>query len=107
GYAGLLSGLPEDIIQAHFASTKIPGIVSAPRTETLEDRDVVALEPSGFVKILYRKSSPHNAIFATDRCNSLCLMCSQPPKDVDDSERIHEHLRLVDLIDPDTKELGI
>ena len=34
-------------------------------------------------------------------------MCSQPPKPVDDRHRIAEHLRLVELIDPSTPELGI
>ena len=34
-------------------------------------------------------------------------MCSQPPRDVDDGGRIVEHLRLIDLIDPETRELGI
>jgi len=34
-------------------------------------------------------------------------MCSQPPREIDDFDRIQEHLRLIDLIDPETKELGI
>jgi His-Xaa-Ser system radical SAM maturase HxsC len=34
-------------------------------------------------------------------------MCSQPPKSIDDSHRLAEHLRLIGLIDPSTKELGI
>jgi His-Xaa-Ser system radical SAM maturase HxsC len=34
-------------------------------------------------------------------------MCSQPPKVQDDFDRIHEHLRLIELIDPETKEIGI
>jgi His-Xaa-Ser system radical SAM maturase HxsC len=43
----------------------------------------------------------------TDQCNSFCLMCSQPPKKIDDRERMAEHLRLIDLMDPHTHELGI
>jgi His-Xaa-Ser system radical SAM maturase HxsC len=34
-------------------------------------------------------------------------MCSQPPKPINDFHRFEEHLRLIDLIDPDTRELGI
>lgn len=34
-------------------------------------------------------------------------MCSQPPKDIDDSDRIAEHLRLIELIDPAPEQLGI
>src|SRR6185503_707496 len=73
----------------------------------LLDGDVVSINQYGFVRTLYRKNSDHNFIFATDQCNSYCLMCSQPPKKINDFERIVEHLRLIDLIDPETKELGI
>jgi His-Xaa-Ser system radical SAM maturase HxsC len=73
----------------------------------LDDGDVVAVDPNGFVRTLYRRASPHNFVLVTDQCNSLCLMCSQPPKAIDDSDRLAEHLRLIDLIDPATRELGI
>jgi His-Xaa-Ser system radical SAM maturase HxsC len=73
----------------------------------LDDGDVVAVDPNGFVRTLYRRTSRHNFILATEQCNSLCLMCSQPPKAIDDSDRLAEHLRLIDLIDPATEELGI
>lgn len=73
----------------------------------LDEGDVVAVDPNGFVRTLYRRASNHNFVLVTDQCNSLCLMCSQPPKPHDDSDRLAEHLRLVELIDPATKELGI
>lgn len=73
----------------------------------LDDGDVVAVDPNGFVRTLYRRASAHNFILVTDQCNSLCLMCSQPPKAIDDSDRLAEHLRLIDLIDPATAELGL
>lgn len=73
----------------------------------LSDGDVVSVNQEGFVRTLYRKGSSHNFIFVTDQCNSFCLMCSQPPKRIDDFDRIREHLRLIDLMDTDTQELGI
>lgn len=73
----------------------------------LGDGDVVRLTPTGRVTVLYRRDSNHNTILATERCNSLCLMCSQPPKAEDDSYRVHEILRTIDLIDQGCKELGI
>jgi His-Xaa-Ser system radical SAM maturase HxsC len=73
----------------------------------LDDGDVVAVDPNGFVRVLYRRASRHNFILVTEQCNSLCLMCSQPPKAIDDSHRLAGHLRLIDLIDPMTEELGI
>lgn len=70
--------------------------------------DVVALTPaSNLVRVLYRRGANSNLLFITDRCNSLCLMCSQPPKDIDDRWHIEENLRLVDLMDPGEEHLGI
>lgn len=86
---------------------RIPIARGVRQLDYLDDGDVVAVDPNGFARALYRRASPHNFIFVTDQCNSLCLMCSQPPKEIDDFDRLEEHLRLVDLIDPATEELGI
>lgn len=52
----------------------------------LDVGDVVACLPSQRqVQILFRKSDIHHTVFLTNRCNSNCLMCSQPPtRQVDD-----------------------
>lgn len=108
-YAGILlsNPLPPDHA-GRLATSALPLIHSLKYTHHLVDGDVVALHPNGFVRTLYRRRSEHNALFATDRCNSLCLMCSQPPRQVDDRGRISEHLRLIELIDPAScRELGI
>jgi len=102
GYAGVLTStiLPVDVRPGTPA-------LHLHSLDHLEDGDVVALSSNGYVRTLYRIHSPHNSLFTTDRCNSFCLMCSQPPKPVDDGHRIIELLRLVELIDPSTPELGI
>lgn len=84
-----------------------PLVHSARSLDYLSDGDVISVTPNGFVRTLYRKNSTSNFLLATDQCNSLCLMCSQPPKQVNDFDRISEHFRLIDLIDPETRELGI
>jgi His-Xaa-Ser system radical SAM maturase HxsC len=73
----------------------------------LHQGDVVSIDTSGKIRTVYRRASPHNTLFATERCNSFCVMCSQPPRDIDDQWRIDEMLRTVALIDPATSELGI
>ncbi len=111
-YAGLVSAGSIEELGIDLKFLHFPVITSTPHLDLLEDGDVISLDPSGFIRILYRKKSPSNSILLTERCNSLCLMCSQPPKDTDDSNRIREHLRLIDLIDvrfhfrnpPDFKE---
>jgi His-Xaa-Ser system radical SAM maturase HxsC len=70
--------------------------------------DVIAVSPgSKVVRVLYRRGANSNLLFMTDRCNSLCLMCSQPPKDLDDRWHIDENLKLIDLIDRGAEQLGI
>jgi His-Xaa-Ser system radical SAM maturase HxsC len=59
------------------------------------------------VSVLYRRGSAANVLFATERCNSLCLMCSQPPRDEDDDWRVDELLQLVALVDKNDPQLGI
>src|ERR1051325_4414190 len=54
-----------------------PSIYAPPHLEYLGPGDVVMLNPSGSVNVLYRRSSPFNTILITERCNSFCLMCSQ------------------------------
>ena len=45
------------------------------------DGDVVLVTPSqGRVERLIRKNSRHNTLLVTERCDQLCVMCSQPPK---------------------------
>jgi His-Xaa-Ser system radical SAM maturase HxsC len=71
------------------------------------DGDVLRMVPArGAVRVLYRRSSNHNSFLTTERCNNYCLMCSQPPKDVDDSWIVEEILKTLPLIDPQTPELG-
>src|SRR6187402_2397851 len=70
--------------------------------------DMVRLNPrSGEVRTLYRRESRHNFLFFTDRCNSRCLMCSQPPRDIDDSYLVDDILRMIPWMAKDTGELGI
>jgi His-Xaa-Ser system radical SAM maturase HxsC len=108
GYAAVLTtATPPAALLDAWRQRGVVAVHGLSRRDHLAAGDVVALQPGGYVRTLYRRASPHNAVFVTDRCNSFCLMCSQPPRPVDDSDRIAEHLRLVDLIDPATRELGI
>ena len=101
GYAALLT-------PAH-SLVPVQGVPTVNQCDVahLAHGDVVSIDRRGSVRTLYRRGSKSNSLFATERCNSLCVMCSQPPRDVDDSGRVEELIRLVDLIDPETEELGI
>jgi len=86
-------------------SLPLPTVEGVSGLDYLEDGDVVYLRPGGAVNVLYRRSSCHNTVLLTERCNSRCLMCSQPPRIIDDSYRNELILRLIDLIDPATREI--
>ncbi len=76
--------------------------------EIVAPGDVIRLDVlNGRLKVLYRRGSTCNTLFVTERCNSRCLMCSQPPNDKDDSWRLRELMELIALIDRDERCLGI
>lgn len=73
----------------------------------LDDGDVVALTlASGRFRTLFRKASSHNAFLVTERCDHYCLMCSQPPKNVDDRWILKEISEALPLVNPATRTIG-
>lgn len=103
GYAALITKSQVD------PPLGIPVVHSVRTTEHLRSGHIVVLEPgNGFVRTLYRPDSYHNTLFVTERCNSNCLMCSQPPVDRDDVAALTKrNLRLIDLISPSPEYLCI
>jgi His-Xaa-Ser system radical SAM maturase HxsC len=87
----------------------VPFISSVRDIEHLRTNDIVAIEPTnGFIRTLYRPDSQDNVMFTTERCNSNCLMCSQPPQDRDDVAALTErNLELIRLIDTPPSRLVI
>jgi His-Xaa-Ser system radical SAM maturase HxsC len=75
----------------NFLPEACPFPVVFVNTEKLEPGDVLAITPGhSKLQVLYRESDMHHTIFLTNRCNSRCLMCSQPPTSRDDSWLIEE-----------------
>ena len=73
----------------------------------LGNDDVIRLSPDrGSIRVLFRASSTQNSILVTEQCNHYCLMCSQPPKAIDDSWILHEIEKLIPLIPKNTIEIG-
>jgi len=102
GYLAVITPVPQPVVCA-----AAPVVWGVHGLDYLVDGDVIAVDPTGFVRTLYRRSSRHNFILATEQCNSYCLMCSQPPRQMDDFSRLADHFRVIDLIDPATEDLGI
>jgi His-Xaa-Ser system radical SAM maturase HxsC len=104
GYSGFLTTAKP---APHVIS--IPAVFSLSEIDHLRTDDIVVMEPNnGFIRTLYRPDSDHNVIFTTERCNSNCLMCSQPPQDRDDAESMAQrNLQLIKLIDRPPRRLVI
>jgi His-Xaa-Ser system radical SAM maturase HxsC len=70
--------------------------------------DVIAVHAdSRRVRTLYRRASRHNSFLTTERCNHYCLMCSQPPKNIDDRWLLDEIAAALPLVDPETRSFGL
>jgi His-Xaa-Ser system radical SAM maturase HxsC len=89
--------------------------VEGRRTITLLDEQTIA-KPGDVIEVLrvrskiavrYRRGDNGNVLFATERCNSFCMMCSQPPREIEDSWRIAQLCTLVELIDKDLPSIAI
>jgi His-Xaa-Ser system radical SAM maturase HxsC len=73
----------------------------------LDDGDIIGLDPESLrLRVLYRRASKHNSFLVTERCNHYCLMCSQPPRDVDDGWILDEIAECIGLLDPATETIG-
>lgn len=56
-------------------------IYSVPDIGTLADGDIVLVTPEGRINIMYQSRDADHTVFITNRCNSRCIMCPQPPSD--------------------------
>jgi len=74
----------------------------------IEEGDIVRVDlQNKTLKSLYRINSLHNSFLVTERCNSHCIMCSQPPKKANDDFLADDIIKMIPLINRDVKFLGI
>ncbi len=72
----------------------------------LADGDVLRLTPTkNSLRVLFRRNASVNSFLLTERCNNFCLMCSQPPRNVNDGWIVDEILEALPLIDTDVPEI--
>jgi len=86
----------------------LPQVFNIITLEHLKENDIVVINEDGVINTLYRVNSYQNFILVTERCNSNCLMCSQPPKNKNDIDYLFGlYEQLIPLIPKDCCELGI
>jgi His-Xaa-Ser system radical SAM maturase HxsC len=69
----------------------------------LQDGDFVELTADGRrLTVVWRAAASINAMLLTERCDNYCLMCSQPPRDIDDSWLLERARHLIRRLPSDT-----
>ncbi len=75
---------------------------------SLVEGDIVIPQPAKAKSlVLHREADVHHSVLLTNRCNSHCLMCSQPPTEHDDSWLVSEAIDVVRHIGKSPTALGI
>jgi His-Xaa-Ser system radical SAM maturase HxsC len=83
-------------------------VYNIPSLDHLSEGDLVVIGNDGNIKTLYRVNSNFNTILATERCNSNCLMCSQPPRNRNDIPWLYSvYEKMIPLIPKNCFELCI
>ncbi len=106
GLTSAPSGYAAVITNVQVTSKGCACIVDSCQMCEFNEGDVVLITKNGEIDFLYEINSFHNAIFATERCNHRCIMCPQPPVEAE-IDKTPLNLKLISLIDKNTRELGI
>ena len=80
----------------------------AQELDYLKEHDVIKFQPADCgINVLYRHEANSNSFLVTERCNSFCIMCSQPPRNINDHYLVDDMLEALPLIHQEAHEIGI
>ncbi|WP_238858443.1 His-Xaa-Ser system radical SAM maturase HxsC [Faunimonas pinastri] len=99
-------GVAAVLLMIDPGNAPLPSLYAVRNPAVIAPGDVIRVRDNGQINVLFRRAANANAVFTTERCNSRCLMCSQPPREIDDTWRVREILDLLPLIDRDLQFLG-
>jgi His-Xaa-Ser system radical SAM maturase HxsC len=60
-----------------------------------------------WVTVLWKNSARHNGLLLTEQCDNYCLMCSQPPKERDDSWLFDRAAKVISLLPDGAQALSL
>jgi His-Xaa-Ser system radical SAM maturase HxsC len=85
-----------------------PAIALPAELAHLTAGDIIAISSDGSrVTVLWKSTATHNSVLLTEKCDNYCLMCSQPPRDREDSWLFDRAKRIVSLLPPSAYSLGL
>lgn len=74
----------------------------------LSSGDIIHVPATGRkVTVLWKNSARHNGLLLTEQCDNYCLMCSQPPKERDDSWLFERARKVISLLPDDARILSL
>ena len=89
-------------------STSVPTLLLPPELAHLTRGDIVVVSADGSrVTTIWKSTATHNSLLLTERCDNYCLMCSQPPKNRDDTWLFDRAKRIVSLLPRSAHSLGL
>jgi His-Xaa-Ser system radical SAM maturase HxsC len=104
------SGTATDIYlsDSEAAVATRPTIHLPPKLRHIDQGDVLSISPNGRqIQVLWKATAVHNSILLTERCDNYCIMCSQPPKDRDDSYLYKRARKIVDSLPADARSVAL
>ena len=87
--------------EAEMLAPSVPGplLRLGPELAHLDADDIIHVPADARrVTVLWKNSARHNALLLTEQCDNYCLMCSQPPKDRDDSWLYDRAKKVISLL---------
>ena len=79
-----------------------------PELAHIDAGDVIYVRGDGRrVTVLWKNSATHNGLLLTEQCDNYCLMCSQPPKERDDSWLFDRARKVISLLPDDAQALSL
>jgi His-Xaa-Ser system radical SAM maturase HxsC len=85
-----------------------PALRLGPGLDHIEPGDIIHVPPDAHrVSVLWKNSATHNGLLLTEQCDNYCLMCSQPPKDRDDSWLFDRAAKVITLLPGTARALSL
>jgi His-Xaa-Ser system radical SAM maturase HxsC len=90
-----------------LGSASGPVLGLGPELAHIDSGDIIYVRGDGRrVNVLWKNSARHNSLLLTEQCDNYCLMCSQPPKDRDDSWLFERARKVISLLPDDACALS-
>jgi len=104
---GMKPGAP-GVAGARGGENPGPVLRLGPELAHLDAGDIIHVPDDGRrVTVLWKNSARHNALLLTEQCDNYCLMCSQPPKERDDSWLFDRARKVISLLPEGAQALSL